>query len=84
MTLAIEILRVGPNNDLFQICDGERFGLVEFDAGDPAERERRLRHPHVLAYMQRWLQGEGALTGSQHPPRLEWIHIEIAVVAARA
>lgn len=81
---AIEIIRLGRNNDLFQICDGVNFGLIEFEGTTPTHREQHLRHPHVLAYLAKWLDEHGALTGGQNPPRLEWIRVEMAVVAARA
>jgi len=80
---AIEIIRLGRNNDLFQICDGAHFGLVEFEGTGPTNREQRLRHPHVLAFLAKWLDKHGVLIGSQHPPRLEWVQVEMAVVAAR-
>jgi hypothetical protein len=81
---AIEVIPLGRNNDLFQICDGVHFGLLEFEETGPTNRALRLRHPHVLAFLARWLDEHGVLTGSQQPPRLEWIRVEMAVVAARA
>lgn len=80
---AIEIIRLGRQGELFQICDGVNFGLVEFEGASPTHREQRLRHPHVLAFLAKWLEDHGVLTGSSHPPRLEWIRVEMAVVAAR-
>jgi hypothetical protein len=84
MGRGIEVLCLGPARNVFQVSDGTRFGVLEFEAGDADQRERRLQHPHVIAYLQRWLDKEGAFIGSQDAPRLEWIHVEMAVVAARA
>lgn len=84
MEPALEILRLSPRFDLFQISNGDRFGLVEFETREPEDREHRLRHPHVVAFLARWLDEHGVLTGTPHPPRLEWVHVEMAVVAARA
>ncbi|CAH0261602.1 hypothetical protein [Roseomonas sp. CECT 9278] len=80
----IEILRLGPKSNLFQVSDGERYGLVEFADDDPGDRERRLKHPHVLNYLASWLGEQGVYAGSQNPKRLEWVRVEMAVVAARS
>lgn len=81
---AIEIIRLGKDDNLFQVCDGLLFGLVEFEGSRPSHREQHLRHPHVVSFLAAWLEKNGILIGGQHPPRVEWIAIEMAVVAARA
>lgn len=83
MTPAIEIIQLGPTGNLYQISDGERFGLVEFRPDSGPNRRQRMMHPHVLAFLREWLDTHGVLTGSQQPPYLDWVQVEIAVVAAR-
>jgi len=84
MMRAIEIIQVGASGTLFQICDGERFGIVEFDEQDSQDHRAKLSRPHVAAFLSRWLADHGVLTGSQNPPYLDWMHVELAVVVARA
>lgn len=85
MIAAIEILRIGPDNALFQICDGRLFGQVHFgeDAPLPFSRRARLEQPEVVSFLHDWLARDGALIGSQQPPRLSWQAVEDAVPAAR-
>ncbi|MBR0649544.1 hypothetical protein GXW78_07725 [Roseomonas terrae] len=86
MPAFIEVLPVGPDGRLFQICDGERYGYVETDG--IAERWQRgrdviCRHPSVIAYIGHWLSTDGVLVGSQHAPRLSWDDICLHVPEAR-
>lgn len=86
-TMAIEILRIGPDNALYQLCDGENFGVLEFDddgaAPLPFNRRAAIAHPEVLAFVAHWLRYDGVLLGSPHPPRIQWKDIARQVPAAR-
>ncbi len=74
-TADVEVLRIGPDLRLFQISDGERYGIVEIAEESPPlpfKRPSRLRDPTVQAYLGAWLEREGVLVGTPHPPRLHW------------
>jgi hypothetical protein len=82
----IEIIPVGPDGDLFQLCDGELYAHLEMEGIDmPWDDvlERVVLHPQVLAYIGHWVSHNGVLIGSQHPPRLYWKDIARDVPAAR-
>lgn len=82
----IEILPVGPDGTLFQVCDGKLFGLLEMDdTGMPWDdvRERITLHPDVTRYLRSWLNANGVLVGSQHAPHLSWHALEEKVPIAR-
>ncbi len=82
----LEILPVGSDGRLFQVCDGERFGHIEIEGGTWRwERGRDLigRSPDVITFIVHWLDEEGVLIGSQNAPCLAWRTIEREVPAAR-
>ncbi|MBR0651473.1 hypothetical protein GXW78_17515 [Roseomonas terrae] len=76
MTAPIEIIRVGSDNNLFQVGNGEKFALVAFPGGGPQRRLEQLRQPQVERYLLVWLELQGVFNGSQKPPRLDWTEIE--------
>jgi len=79
MPSPLEILRLSPTNDIFQISDGIKHGLIEIDEDGPLPFDRlsALMKPEVQAVMHFWLTQSGSLIGSQHPPRLTWHDIEL-------
>jgi len=73
MRSPLEILRLSPRNDLYQVSDGVRFGLVEVLGHQPATDPLPMFFTTEVQFaLQQWLDEKGQLTGSQHPPRLGW------------
>jgi hypothetical protein len=71
----IEVLPIGPDGDLFQVSDGERFGLLLMDgrhAGWEATRGTILARPDLVVMLDQWLQRHGVLVGSALPARIFW------------
>ncbi|MEO3475281.1 hypothetical protein AAFN86_25695 [Roseomonas sp. CAU 1739] len=85
--MTIEILRIGPDNALYQLCDGKNFGVLAFDddatAPLPFHRRAAIERPAVLAFVAQWLMREGVLLGSPNPPRMRWTDIAEHVPCAR-
>ena len=82
----IEILPVGPDGELLQICDGELDAHLDMDGTDvPWDDllERVVLHPDIIAYLVRWVSDNGVLLGSPHPPRVYWDDLAREVPAAR-
>jgi hypothetical protein len=81
----IEVLPIGPDGDLFQVSDGERFGLLLMDgrhAGWESTRGTILARPGIVSMLEQWLQRDGVLVGSPQPARIVWS--ELVRRAARA
>jgi hypothetical protein len=85
-TNTVEILPIGPDGELFQICDGELYAVLEMEGmGMPWDEvlERAALHPDIVAYLTFWLSHNGVLVGSPHPPHLFWEDVARDVPAAR-
>ncbi|NMJ41420.1 hypothetical protein GWK16_09230 [Roseomonas sp. JC162] len=82
----LEVVCIGQDSSLFQICDGELYGIVEIDEQrrtSPWRDLALLSHPAVAAYLGDWLSRHGILAGSPHPPRLRWPSAEDRSSASR-
>lgn len=71
----IEILPVGSRGDLFQVGDGERFGLLEMEESRvpwSATLQGIRARPEILEVLSDWLEHDGVLVGSPCPARILW------------
>ncbi|MBR0653378.1 hypothetical protein GXW78_27255 [Roseomonas terrae] len=82
----VEIIPIGPVGDLFQVTAGLVYAHLEMAsvALPPDEAmERVVLHPDVIDFINQWVEENGVLLGTPHPPRLSWEEVRRQVPAAR-
>jgi hypothetical protein len=78
MHTMIEIIPIGPNGNLYQICDGERFGRLDMENGPASWQvaKRGLQQwPEVMDVLADWLEQDGVLVGSPHAAQICWTEV---------
>ena len=84
----MEVLRIGPDQRLYQISLGDNYGLVEMvsdgSAPLPADHRQAFELPEVQTFLAEWLETDGVLLGSAQRPRIRWDDVCRALPVVRA